>query len=113
MPIRIIRNAYGSQVHSFRDVGNVSVIKGHPEVEMVFIRAPRFEPLSKDVEVIGTCRGLPVAARYGSHLATAFHPELTDDDRIHRLWLDGVLKKVGESPTPQARSAASKPHSSA
>lgn len=93
MPIKINRNAYGSQVNSFRDVGIVKGITGHPEMEMVFIRAPQFEPASEEVEVIGTCRGLPVVARCGDYLATAFHPELTDDDRLHRLWLDGILAR--------------------
>lgn len=112
MPIRIIRNAYGSQVHSFRDVGTVKGIAGHPEVEMVFIRAPQFEPASDEVEVIGTCRGLPVAARCGDYIATAFHPELTDDDRLHRLWLDRVLRRVDLKPPRPGRFAASNPPSS-
>jgi 5'-phosphate synthase pdxT subunit len=91
MPIRALRNAYGAQVHSFRDIGPIKGIEGHPEIEMVFIRAPKFVPLSSDVEVIGTCRNEPVAARFGHHLALAFHPELTDDTRLHRLWLNGIL----------------------
>jgi len=107
MPIRVLRNAYGSQVHSFRDVGTVQGIEGHPEMEMVFIRAPKFVPLSDEVTVIGTCRGEPVAARCGAHLATAFHPELTNDDRIHRLWL-GMVAERRRHPAvirPQQRTA--------
>jgi len=112
MPIRSIRNAYGSQVNSFRDVGTVKGIAGHPDVEMVFIRAPQFEPASDDVEIIGTCRGLPVAARYGLHVATAFHPELTDDDRIHRLWLDGILRNVPQAHAGKGHRASPIPPSS-
>jgi 5'-phosphate synthase pdxT subunit len=92
MPIRVRRNAYGSQVHSFRDIGTVDGIGGHSAMEMVFIRAPKFEPLSESVEILGTCRGEPVVARYGAHVALAFHPELTDDHRIHRMWLKGVAE---------------------
>ena len=93
MPIRVVRNAYGSQVNSFRDVGEVTGFPGHPDMEMVFIRAPKFESLSGDVEILGTCRGEPVLARYGHHLALSFHPELTDDDRVHRYWLDTVVRQ--------------------
>jgi 5'-phosphate synthase pdxT subunit len=111
MPIKSLRNAYGSQVNSFRDIGVMTGIAGHPEVEMVFIRAPQFEPLSKEVEIIGTCRGLPVAARFGGHVATAFHPELTDDDRVHRLWLDCVVRASllisGERLEPSAKERSS------
>jgi 5'-phosphate synthase pdxT subunit len=113
MPIKITRNAYGSQVDSFRDVGTVKGIAGHPEMEMVFIRAPQFEPASDEVEVIGTCRGLPVAARCGGYLATAFHPELTDDDRLHRLWLDAVLERSAAGRIQQGLSAPSEPRTSA
>ena len=90
LPIKILRNAYGSQVHSFRDVGTVSGFPGHPEMEMVFIRAPRFEILSNEVKVRGTCRGEAVMIQQGHHLAAAFHPELTDDLRVHQFWLAGV-----------------------
>jgi 5'-phosphate synthase pdxT subunit len=99
LPIRVLRNAYGSQVHSFRDVGTVEGIGGHPEMEMVFIRAPKFVPLADEVIVLATCRGEPVAARYGAHVTTAFHPELTDDDRIHRFWL-GLVAARKQDPAP-------------
>lgn len=87
LPIKALRNDYGSQVHSFRDVGKVKGLPGHSDMEMVFIRAPRFEILSKEVEVMGTCRGESVMIRQGHHLASSFHPELTDDSRVHRFWL--------------------------
>jgi 5'-phosphate synthase pdxT subunit len=90
MPIRVHRNAYGSQVNSFWDTGCVEDMPGPAEMEMVFIRAPRFEPLSDELISLGMCRGESVMIRYGHFLALAFHPELTDDVRIHRYWLDMV-----------------------
>jgi 5'-phosphate synthase pdxT subunit len=103
IPIRALRNAYGAQVHSFRDVGRINGIEGHPEIEMVFIRAPKFVPLSESIEILGTCRNEPVAARFGHHLALAFHPELTDDSRVHRMWLNGVATKASRPDIPVAR----------
>jgi 5'-phosphate synthase pdxT subunit len=94
MPIRVHRNAYGSQVNSFRDTGCVEDLPGPPEMEMVFIRAPRFEPLSNDLTSLGMCRGESVMVRSGHFLAMAFHPELTDEVRIHRYWLDMVRKSL-------------------
>jgi pyridoxal 5'-phosphate synthase pdxT subunit len=92
LPIKALRNSYGSQVWSFRDVGTVRGLPGHPEMEMVFIRAPKFEILSGELEILGTCRDEAVLVRKGHHWAASFHPELTDDTRVHRAWLDGVLE---------------------
>lgn len=88
LPVRVTRNAYGAQVNSFIDTGTVEDMGASEEMEMIFIRAPRLEILSDDVEILGTCRNDPVMVQYGSHLATAFHPELTDDTRVHEHWLD-------------------------
>jgi 5'-phosphate synthase pdxT subunit len=90
MPIKVHRNAYGSQVNSFRDTGCVEEMTGAPEMEMVFIRAPRFEAVSDDLKHLGMCRGESVMVRWGHFLALAFHPELTEDVRVHRYWLDMV-----------------------
>lgn len=90
LPMTVLRNAYGSQVNSFCDMGRVQGLAGSEEIEMVFIRAPKLGTLSDGVEVIGTCREEPVIVRYENHLAMAFHPELTDDSRIHQMWLAGV-----------------------
>ena len=94
LPIRVVRNAYGRQVDSFRDVGTVSGLPGHSDMEMVFIRAPKVELLSEDLEVLGTCRRETVIVRSGHLLALAFHPELTDDDRVHRYWLAMVEEVI-------------------
>jgi 5'-phosphate synthase pdxT subunit len=98
LPIKVLRNAYGSQVWSFSDVGKVRGFLGHPEMEMVFIRAPKFEILSSEVEVIGECRGEAVMVKSGHHLASSFHPELTVDTRVHRYWLEGVESSRAERP---------------
>lgn len=90
LPIRALRNAYGAQVWSFQDVGTVTGLPGHPEMEMVFIRAPKFEVLSDDLEVLGRCRGEAVLIRKGHYLAATFHPELAGETRVHRYWLELV-----------------------
>ena len=99
LPIHALRNAYGAQVWSFQDVGTVSGLPGHPEMEMVFIRAPKFEILSEDLEVLGRCRGEAVLIRKGYHVAATFHPELAGESRVHRYWLD-LVKTGSRSAVP-------------
>jgi 5'-phosphate synthase pdxT subunit len=95
MDITIERNAFGRQIDSFVTHLQVPVLE-QPErpFEAIFIRAPLIESVGKDVEVLAQ---LPqdwgreaniVAARQGHLLATSFHPELTEDDRFHRYFLD-------------------------
>jgi len=87
MDISVIRNAYGRQVDSFEAAVD---IKGLDEpVRAVFVRAPIITRLGPRVEVLATHEGKVVAARQGRLLATTFHPELTDDLRLHRLFLEG------------------------
>lgn len=81
------RNAYGRQVDSFEaDVE----MAGLETVHAVFIRAPWVEEVGPGVEVLASHDGHPVAARQGSVLVTSFHPELTGDDRIHRLFVETI-----------------------
>ena len=87
MPITVRRNAYGRQLGSFSAVGRFGDI---PEVPLEFIRAPYIEKVGDGVEVLTECQGKVVAARYGNQLVTAFHPELTDDTKVHRYFLDMV-----------------------
>jgi 5'-phosphate synthase pdxT subunit len=84
--IRIRRNAYGRQIDSSIREG---LFQGAP-VEMVFIRAPKIEKLGPGVEVIATEGTDPVAVRQGKAMAATFHPELSDDSRIHQAFLDLV-----------------------
>lgn len=84
--IGIRRNAYGRQVDSSIRQGNL----GESAIEMVFIRAPRIERVGPGVEVIATEGNDPVAVRQGKAMAATFHPELSPDTRVHRLFLDLV-----------------------
>jgi pyridoxal 5'-phosphate synthase pdxT subunit len=84
LDITIRRNAYGRQVDS-------SIREGHffnNPIEMVFIRAPKIERVGDGVDVIATEGNDPVLVRKGKTLAATFHPELSDDVRIHRYFLE-------------------------
>ena len=94
--IRIRRNAYGRQLDSSIREGkflgdlknhlNCSGSKGSP-LEMVFIRAPKIVHVGEGVEVLATEGNDPVAVRQGSAMAATFHPELSDDHRVHKVFL--------------------------
>ena len=84
------RNAWGRQVHSFRDAVDVAPLGG--SFDGVFIRAPRITRVGRGVEVIATYHGEPVGVRQGRAAALAFHPELTDDARLHAWFLRDVAK---------------------
>jgi pyridoxal 5'-phosphate synthase pdxT subunit len=79
------RNAYGRQIESFEADIPVSFIS--EPVRGVFIRAPKIVALGPSVEVLGTFEDVPVLVRQGAMLACAFHPELTDETRIHEYFL--------------------------
>ncbi|HEY7098421.1 MAG TPA: pyridoxal 5'-phosphate synthase glutaminase subunit PdxT [Terriglobales bacterium] len=89
LDIAIRRNAYGRQLDSSIREGTFA---GSP-LEMVFIRAPKIERLGPHVEVIATEGRDPVAVREGNIMAATFHPELSDDPRVHKVFLE----LVGES----------------
>ena len=86
--ITVRRNAFGRQVHSFE--ADLDIGHGDEPVRAVFIRAPWIEDAGPDVEVLAEVDGHPVLARQGRILVAAFHPELTDDTRIHELFLNQV-----------------------
>jgi len=88
MDIEVSRNAFGRQVDSFEADLSVTGLDETP-FRAVFIRAPVVDEMGPDVEVISKLDdGRPVAVRQGALLATAFHPELTGDSRMHRLFAD-------------------------
>ena len=87
--IVVRRNAFGRQVDSFETDLTVDGIAGEP-MRAVFIRAPWVERAGRDVQVLARVGDHPVAVRQRSVLATAFHPEVAGDDRLHRLFLDMV-----------------------
>ncbi len=86
LEIAVRRNAFGRQVDSFETSLPVAGVSGGP-VEAVFIRAPFVERAGEGVEVLATVDGHPVLVRQGHVLAAAFHPELSDDLRVHELFL--------------------------
>lgn len=82
------RNAFGRQVDSFEADLDIRGIEGGP-FHGIFIRAPVISRVGPDVEVLCSLKdGRIVAVRQGKLIATAFHPELTRDDRMHRYFLD-------------------------
>ncbi|MEU4656310.1 pyridoxal 5'-phosphate synthase glutaminase subunit PdxT [Streptomyces sp. NPDC023723] len=83
------RNAFGRQNESFEAAVDVEGVDGDP-VEGVFIRAPWVESVGAAAEVLAEHDGHIVAVRQGNALATSFHPELTGDHRVHRLFTDLV-----------------------
>ena len=91
LDIGIERNAYGRQIDSSVRKGDCPELSDHP-VEMVFIRAPIIRRLGAGVRVVGTSDGLPVLVEQGNILAATFHPELTQDETIHRHFLGKVMK---------------------
>lgn len=91
MDIVAERNAFGRQVRSFETDLDVDGIDGGP-LRAVFIRAPWIVEHGPGVQMLAAVDGHPVAAREGHLIAVAFHAELTDDDRVHRLFLDEVTR---------------------
>jgi 5'-phosphate synthase pdxT subunit len=88
LPVTTRRNAYGRQLGSFQATEN---IKGIGDFTMTFIRAPYIESVnSPDVDVLATCDNKIVAVRYKNQLGLTFHPELNDDCRIHKYFLEIV-----------------------
>jgi pyridoxal 5'-phosphate synthase pdxT subunit len=90
--LTVRRNAYGRQVASFEaDLE----LEGEPEpLRGVFIRAPRVADVGRGVEVLAELDGEPVLLREGRFLVASFHPELTDDLRVHELFLEMIREEV-------------------
>ena len=96
MDIRVRRNAYGRQLGSFYTTSRVEDIGD--DIPMTFIRAPYIEEvLSNRCSVLSEIDGRIVAASQGKQLATAFHPELNDDFRIHQYFLQWITSQRPES----------------
>jgi 5'-phosphate synthase pdxT subunit len=84
LDVRIRRNAYGRQIQSSVREGLVN----GTSFEMVFIRAPKIERVGDGVDVLGSEGDDPVLVREGKVMAATFHPELTDDTRVHEAFLE-------------------------
>jgi 5'-phosphate synthase pdxT subunit len=108
MDIAAQRNAFGRQVDSFEADLDVPAL-GPPPFRAVFIRAPAIRRVGPQVEVLARLDGgLPVAVREGHLLATAFHPELTDDLRFHEYFLN--MAEEGRKTRAERGASASAPH---
>lgn len=90
MDICVVRNAYGRQLGSFNTISNFG---GGQEIEMRFIRAPYIQSAGEDVEILSVVDNKIVAARQNNQLVTAFHPELTEDDTVHRYFLNMIRNR--------------------
>lgn len=90
MDINVQRNAYGRQIESFEVYLDVAKFG---RVKAVFIRAPKIVELGKDVEVLASYDNTPVLVQQANLLASSFHPELTDDLRIHEYFVKMVADR--------------------
>jgi pyridoxal 5'-phosphate synthase pdxT subunit len=86
LDIAVERNAYGRQLDSF--IGQVDAPALGGSLPAVFIRAPKIRRVGREVETLAQLAGEPVLVRQGNILASTFHPELTEDQRVHRLAFD-------------------------
>jgi len=97
LDLEVRRNGYGRQLDSFEAELDVPALGSQP-LHGVFIRAPLVSDVGPSVEVLARdLDGIPVAVRQGSVLATAFHPELTGDRRLHRLLLEMIERRAGRT----------------
>ncbi len=92
MDVAVRRNAFGRQVASFE--ADLQVDGEERPVRAIFIRAPWIEQVGPGVEVLAEVDGHPVLAREGRFLAASFHPELTDDTRVHERFLELVREET-------------------
>jgi 5'-phosphate synthase pdxT subunit len=90
--LEVDRNAYGRQVRSFE--ADVELDGEEQPLRGVFIRAPRVREVGEGVEVLGELDGEPVLVRDGNLLLATFHPELTEDSRVHELFLQLVEEEM-------------------
>jgi 5'-phosphate synthase pdxT subunit len=91
LDVTVRRNGYGRQVFSFE--ADLALDGTERPLRGVFIRAPRVESAGANVSVLAELDGVPVLVREGRVLAAAFHPELTDDTRVHELFLQMVREE--------------------
>ena len=93
--VTVERNAYGRQNDS-AIVSGATSLDGGP-LEMVFIRAPRITAAGNDVTVLAERENSPTLVRQGDLLAATFHPELSDDTRVHQLFVDMVTERMRQT----------------
>jgi 5'-phosphate synthase pdxT subunit len=93
LDVVVERNAYGRQIDSVIITAETALAGG--PLEMVFIRSPRISKVGPGVEVLARRDGFPVLVRQGRILAATFHPELSHDRRVHRLFVESVTQMHG------------------
>jgi 5'-phosphate synthase pdxT subunit len=96
LDLSVRRNAFGRQVASFEADLPIPELDG-PDLHAVFIRAPWVERAGPEVDVLAEIDGHPVLIRQGSILASSFHPELTDDRRLHELFTSMVTAAIEQT----------------
>jgi 5'-phosphate synthase pdxT subunit len=94
LDVGVTRNAYGRQVDSFETTLDAPALGG--ELRGTFIRAPRFTSIGPRVEVLARREGEPVLVREGRVTAATFHPEISSEARVHRLFVEGALVPAGQ-----------------
>ena len=92
MDIAVERNSYGRQIDSF--IRHVDTSLGDGPMEAVFIRAPRITRVSATVETLSTINGEPILVKQDNLLAATFHPELTNDNRVHSLFIEFARRSL-------------------
>jgi len=98
LDIDVRRNGYGRQMESFETDLDIPALRdGSEPFRAVFIRAPLVERIGQGVDVLATVDGKPVVVADSAHLALAFHPEMTHDERLHRLFLDRLRDPVASA----------------
>lgn len=90
LPVIVRRNAYGRQLGSFETLSNVGALENYP---LVFIRAPFIINTSSDVTILASVDNNIVGVEYNNQIGLAFHPELTEDYRIHKMFIDKIRER--------------------
>ena len=88
IPVKTNRNAFGRQVESF--IEDIQIEGFDSDFSGVFIRAPQFEEIDGTIKIMGRLKDKPVFLKYENVMVTSFHPELTDDTRIHQYFLNMI-----------------------
>lgn len=102
MDITVKRNAYGPQKASFEaelDISALNLGDGDEAFPGIFLRAPSIISAKENVQVLCKFDGTPVMARQDNLFVTTFHPEITEDLRIHKYFIDQICRKTKQSPT--------------
>lgn len=90
LDINVNRNGYGRQIHSFETELEIKEI-GKEKFNAIFIRAPKITEYDKQIEVLASYKDSPVLIKKDKILAASFHPELTDDTRIHNYFINEIV----------------------